>query len=169
MTLQLHAGYLPGCIGRITLLHARFYAAEAGFGVDFEAKVATELADFCARFNPGRDGLWLAMDSDEIQGSIAIDGLKGEDEGAHLRWFIVDQPVRGTGVGQRLLQAALQFCAERDYRRVTLWTFDQLQVARHLYERHGFTLAKTRRGRQWGSEVNEQLFIKDKNREGVSL
>lgn len=160
MREQVHAGYLPGCIGRITQLHARFYAEQAGFGLDFEAKVATELAGFCSRFDPGRDGLWLTLDGDEIQGAIAIDGLKADAEAAHLRWFIVAEPLRGTGAGKRLLQAALQFCAERGYRQVKLWTFDQLHAARHLYEQHGFTLAQTQRGRQWGSEVNEQLFVK---------
>lgn len=161
MTLQLHAGYLPGCIGRITQLHARFYAAQSGFGLEFEAKVATELASFCTRLTPRRDGLWLAIQDGEIQGCIAIDGVKGDTEGAHLRWFIVADPLRGSGAGQRLLQAALQFCTERDYPRVYLWTFDQLHAARHLYERHGFTLAKTQRGRQWGAEVNEQLFVRE--------
>ncbi len=161
MTVHLHAGTLPGCIGRITELHARFYAAQSGFGLDFEAKVATELAGFCTRFDASRDGLWLAIDDGEIQGSVAIDGSKADTDGAHLRWFIVAERLRGTGAGRRLLQAALQGCAERGYRRVYLWTFDQLHAARHLYEHHGFTLAQTQRGRQWGTEVNEQLFVKD--------
>lgn len=160
MTTPLHAGYLPGCIGRITQLHARFYAAQSGFGVDFEAQVATGLAGFCSRFDPHRDGLWLAMQDGEVQGSIAIDGLKADTEGAHLRWFIVAEALRGAGAGQRLLQAALQFCVDRGYPRVYLWTFDQLHAARHLYAQHGFTLAKTQRGRQWGTEVNEQLFVR---------
>jgi GNAT superfamily N-acetyltransferase len=168
MTARLHVGYLPGCIGRITQLHAAYYTAQAGFGLDFEAQVATGLAAFCTRFDPQRDGLWLAIDDGEIQGSIAIDGansgahgsVNGRDEGAHLRWFIVAEPLRGTGAGKRLLQAALQFCAERGHRRISLWTFDQLHAARHLYEQHGFTLAQAQRGRQWGTEVTEQLFVK---------
>jgi GNAT superfamily N-acetyltransferase len=160
MAATLHAGHLPGCIGRITQLHARFYAAQSSFGLDFEAKVATELAAFCTRFDPHRDGLWLAMQDGEIQGSIAIDGAQADAEGAHLRWFILAEPMRGSGTGQRLLQAALQWCVDRGYPRAYLWTFDQLHAARHLYEQHGFMLAKTHRGRQWGTEVNEQLFVK---------
>lgn len=160
MTVTLHAGYRPGCIGRITELHARFYAEHAGFGLAFETQVATELAGFCSRFDPRRDGLWLAMQDGEVQGAIAIDGARAGTEGAHLRWFILAQPLRGSGTGQRLLQAALQFCADRGYPRVYLWTFDQLHAARRLYEHHGFTLASSQRGRQWGTEVNEQLFVR---------
>lgn len=33
--MHLDSGYLPGCIGRIAELHARFYVVQAGFGVEF--------------------------------------------------------------------------------------------------------------------------------------
>jgi GNAT superfamily N-acetyltransferase len=156
--MDIHLGPVPGCIGRIVQMHAGYYAAAAGFGIGFEARVAAELAAFCLRYEPGRDGLWLARERDAIQGSIAIDGLHARKSAAHLRWFIASDEARGKGVGARLLAAAMDFCRERDYRRVTLWTFDQLHAARHLYEKHGFRLVRTQRGSQWGTEVNEQLF-----------
>lgn len=156
--MNLHLGYLPGCIGRITALHATYYTSTVGFGVPFEAKVASELADFCLRYVDGRDGLWLANENGAIHGSIAIDGSHYEESGAHLRWFITSDESRGKGVGAQLLGAAMAFCRARRYRNVYLWTFDELHAARHLYEKHGFKLARTQRGSQWGKEVNEQLF-----------
>jgi hypothetical protein len=54
--MNLHHGYLPGCIGRITQLHASYYARTVGFGVPFEAKVATELAQFCLHYTPDAMG-----------------------------------------------------------------------------------------------------------------
>lgn len=160
MRMDLHCGYVPGAIGAITQLHAAFYAPNSGFGVDFEAKVATELADFCQRMQPERDGLWLAIESGEILGSIAIDGSRADAKGAHLRWFIVSDRLRGSGCGNQLLSAAMAFCRSRRYDSVHLWTFDQLQAARHLYEKHGFALAKEQVGSQWGKPVNEQLFVR---------
>jgi GNAT superfamily N-acetyltransferase len=154
-----HLGYRPGCIGRIAEMHATYYARTIGFGVAFEAKVATELSQFCLRYAEGRDGLWLATDGDAIHGSIAIDGSQCEEPGAHLRWFITSDESRGKGMGSLLLTTALAFCQSRSYRKVYLWTFDELHAARHLYEKHGFRLARTQRGSQWGKEVNEQLFI----------
>lgn len=156
--MNIHFGYRPGCIGRIAQLHAEFYAAATGFGLDFEAKVATELSDFCLGYQEGRDGLWLVMDGARIEGSIAIDGSHAAEHGAHLRWFITSDRTRGTGMGNQLLSAAMQFCASQSYRKVFLWTFDELPAARHLYEKHGFHLARTQRGAQWGREVNEQLY-----------
>ncbi|MEZ5702321.1 MAG: GNAT family N-acetyltransferase [Burkholderiaceae bacterium] len=157
MNIQL--GYQPGAIGRIAQLHAAFYSRTAHFGAPFEAKVAMELAQFCLTYQPDRDGLWLAEQDGVIHGSIAIDGSRSEEKGAHLRWFIASDECKGQGVGSRLLEAAMAFCEARGYRRVYLWTFDQLQVARRLYEKHGFRLAQTERGSQWGREVNEHLFV----------
>lgn len=158
MDLTLHRGYLPGCIGRITELHARFYAVHTGFGVYFESKVARELAAFCERYDEARDGLWLALLDGQVEGGIVIDGAHAETNGAHLRWFITSERLRGTGAGSRLLTEAMAFCDAHGYRKTYLWTFDGLQAARHLYEKHGFGLVQQQPGQQWGSEVLEQRF-----------
>ena len=69
-----------------------------------------------------------------VEGSITIDGIHAEDAGAHLRWFIVSDALRGTGVGRQLMDAAIACCHDRSYTRVYLWTFEGLDAARHLYE-----------------------------------
>lgn len=159
MGFKVHRGYLPGCIGRVTELHASYYSKRVGFGLPFEARVAREMADFCERYQEARDGLWLAVDSDGgIQGSVAVDALHADEDGAHLRWFIADRRTRGTGLGTSLLASALAFCDARGYQRVYLWTFEGLGAARHLYEKSGFELVLRRRGSQWGLEVDEQRF-----------
>lgn len=160
MTTTLSRGYVPGCIGRIVALHASYYSSTAGFGASFEAKVARELAEFCLAYTDGRDGLWLLTDGDSIEGSIVIDGARAATEGAHLRWFITSPAVRGRGLGQRLLRAALDFADDRNYERVYLWTFAGLDAARHLYEKSGFRLAQERPGSQWGKLVDEQCFVR---------
>jgi GNAT superfamily N-acetyltransferase len=160
MSMAIQKGCLPGCVKRITELHADYYRKHAGFGVAFEAKVARELTAFCERYDDQRDGLWLAIDAGTIQGALAIDGLLAENEGAHLRWFIAADEVRGSGLGTRLLEAAMEFCRLRGYVRVYLWTFDGLAAARHLYEKFDFQLVHQQRGSQWGAEVTEQRFEK---------
>ena len=158
MNITIHKGYLPGCIGRIAELHARYYHEHVGFGVQFESKVARELAEFCARYDDRRDGLWLALIDNVVQGSIAIDGLREGQEGAHLRWFISSDSARGRGIGNTLLATAMEFCRSQGYARVYLWTFEGLAAAKHLYEKFEFKRLHQQVGTQWGSEVNEQRF-----------
>jgi len=156
--IELARGYIPGAIGRVAELHGTYYHAHWGFGLFFEAKVATELAEFLGRYDGARDGFWVASLDGRVEGSITIDGLHAETEGAHLRWFIMSDALRGRGVGQRLITAAIDFCRSTGYGRVYLWTFEGLGAARHLYERAGFRLVEQRSGTQWGTAVNEQRF-----------
>lgn len=156
--IEIARGYVPGAIGRVAELHGTYYHQQWGFGLFFEAKVATELAKFLGTYDESRDGFWIASLEGRVEGSITIDGLHAGDEGAHLRWFIMSDILRGRGVGKRLLTTAIDFCRTKDYKRVYLWTFEGLNAARHLYEKLGFTLIEQRRGTQWGTAVNEQRF-----------
>jgi len=158
MEISIHQGYMPSCIGRISELHALYYSRQVRFGLTFEAKVARELAEFCSRYDDRRDGLWLAILDGRIHGSIAIDSLHAHDEGAHLRWFIASDDIRGKGIGSSLLKAAMDFYREQGYHSVYLCTFAGLDAARHLYEKFGFRLVNQQRGCQWGKEVDEQRF-----------
>ncbi len=151
-------GYVPGAIGRITELHARYYSQHWGFGLYFESKIASELTEFLNRFNPLHDGLWLASTNGHIIGSIAIDGINANTQGAHLRWFVVAPDFHGLGIGDRLLRNALAFCRDSKFSRVYLWTLAGLDQARHLYDRHGFKLCNETQGTQWGVTTQEQMF-----------
>lgn len=162
MPLQIVDRPQPGCIAEVTALHARYYGASHGFGLAFEARVATELAAFCLAFTPGRDGLWLAVDGGRVLGSIAIDGSHAATHGAHLRWFITAEALRGLGAGRLLLDTALAFCDAQAFDRVFLWTFAGLDAARHLYEARGFRLDHAALGRHWGTEVTEQRFTRQR-------
>jgi len=156
--LDIVKGYIPGSIGRITELHGAYYHKHWNFTVFFEAKVATELSEFLGRYDKKRDGFWTVLLNDRIEGSITIDGIHAEKEGAHLRWFIVSDVLHGRGIGNQLIKEALNFCRKKGYKRVYLWTFEGLNVARHLYDKNGFKLVEENRGIQWSTEVNEQRF-----------
>jgi len=153
------AGYVPGAIGRVAELHAAYYAKAWDFGLYFEAKVAAELSQFLQHLDPARDGFWTAIRSGCVEGAIAIDGAQAETHGAHLRWFILSDALRAQGVGNRLLQAAVDLCRQRNYARVFLWTFQGLEPARHLYEKFGFCLAEQIEGEQRGKRVLEQRYV----------
>ncbi|WP_372682496.1 GNAT family N-acetyltransferase [Desulfosarcina sp.] len=157
-TVSVTRGYLPGAIGRVTELHGSYYADHWGFGLFFEAKVASELSTFLRAYDADRDALWLATVAGRIEGAIAIDGTHAAESGAHLRWFILSDGLRGNGMGRQLINRAVDFCVKKAYRRIFLWTFEGLDAARHLYESVGFSLACQQKGAGWGTEVNEQMF-----------
>lgn len=159
-TAHIVEGYRPGCIGDIASLHARFYAQYAGFGVFFERKVATELAAFAEALPADGKALWLVMEGERTLGSLAIDGDM-KKRVAHLRWFIIDDSLRGTGMGRQLMSRAMAF-VDDTYAETYLWTFKSLDAARHLYESFGFELTEEAEGSQWGTKVIEQRFTRRK-------
>ena len=162
-------GYHAGMIGRITEMHGGYYAREHNFGHFFEAKVAAGLADFTDRLDKPCNQIWLAMLNDRIVGSVAIDGEDLGNNEAHLRWFILDDGCRGSGLGRKLIEEAMRFCDEKKFSSVQLWTFNKLTAARRLYESFGFELSKQWQGDQWGSTITEQQFTRINIASSLSL
>ena len=158
LDVKMVKGYIPGSIGRIAELHGIYYHQHWDFKLFFEAKVATEISEFLTRYNKKQDGFWTACIGDRVEGSIAIDGIHTEKEGAHLRWFIVSEIMCGKGVGNWLINEAINFCRSKKYQRIYLWTFKGLDTARHIYEKNGFKLITEFNGDQWGTKVEEQQF-----------
>ncbi len=70
----------------------------------------------------------------------------------------MNDALRGSGVGRRLMTEAMRFVDARRFRETCPWTFKGLDSARHRYESFGFTLTHESAGTQWGTEVVEQRF-----------
>jgi N-acetylglutamate synthase-like GNAT family acetyltransferase len=146
----------PGDIGWLSYLHGTFYAQEYGYDQTFEAYVAKGLAKFVEKFNPETDRLWLAERDRQIVGSIAIVGQLQRT--AQLRWFFVHPDYRRRGIGKQLLSEALQFCKEKKFKAVSLWTTSELDTARHLYTRAGFSKTEETAHTIWGKAVVEERY-----------
>ncbi len=138
-------------------MHARYYAREWGFGDFFRDKVAGDLEEFRGALPHDDCGLWFARRDGRTVGSVAIDG-RARESGAHLRWFIVDDNLRGGGVWTALIDRALGFCRSRAFGSVYLWTFAGLDAARRLYEARGFRVEEETEAQTWGRRVREQKF-----------
>lgn len=138
--------------------HDLYYRTNWGFDERFTAQVTSELGDFIESLDPERDGFWWAAKDGEFVGAIAVDGTTTPDE-ARLRWFIVPEEFQGDGIGAMLFDKALQFCRERDFTMVFLWTFKGLNAARKLYERNGFIMVAEVDFKGWGPEIMAQRFV----------
>lgn len=144
----------PGDIGCLTYLHGVLYAKDYGYDETFEAYVAHGLAEFVQSFSPHEDRIWLAEANGRIIGSIAIVGHSKVE--AQLRWFLVHPDYRGLDIGKELLKVALQFCRERKYKTIFLWTTSELMEAGHLYARFGFSKTEEKTHEIWGKKVTEE-------------
>jgi len=160
--VEISSGYRPGVVGRVTEMHATFYARHSGFGQFFESRVASGMAEFVGRLDQPCNQIWVATLNERIVGSIAIDGQDLGNHQAHLRWFILDDGCQGGGVGRQLLREAVAFCDRSGFEAIELATFKGLDAARRLYEAEGFVLTHEDQGSQWGSVVTEQQFIRRK-------
>jgi GNAT superfamily N-acetyltransferase len=149
-TIRIRHELQPGDLGMVVHLHGVIYAREYGLDTSFEPYVAKPLAD-CVLDGTGR--VWIAQDADRVVGSIAM--IDAGERMGQLRWFLLVPEVRGSGLGRRLLEAALAYGRERGFSRIFLWTFADLEGARRLYERAGFAVTETKTGFVWGAERTE--------------
>jgi DNA-binding MarR family transcriptional regulator len=160
----IEAGYRSAIIGRCATMHAQYYSAAFGLGPTFERRVAGEFSEFAGRLANPLNQVWSAHLGGEIVGTIAIDGEDMGEGIAHLRWFILDDGLRGRGrrppQHKAAKEAALAHCDAHAFSETKLWTFRGLDSARHLYETSGFRLIHEEPGSQWGSEVMEQMFAR---------
>jgi DNA-binding MarR family transcriptional regulator/GNAT superfamily N-acetyltransferase len=144
----------PGDVGYIAYRHGVLYAQEYGLDQVFERYVLTSLTKFLENQSAGN--IWIAEFGGNIIGFIGIVGI--DQETAQLRWFLIEPEFRGTGLGRRLMTVAIDYCKEKQFKRVFLWTFQGLDAARHLYEKFGFTPSELVENNTWKHQVIEERW-----------
>jgi len=137
----------PGDAGYVAYIHGRYYWKRHGFLPGSEYYFIKYLADFVHDSEGGR--LWIAEADEKIVGSAAI--VRVDDATAQFRWFLVDESYQNIGIGGRLINTALDFCRENNYRHIFLWTFKGLDSARSLYDKAGFVLTEEKQNLEWSS------------------
>jgi len=155
--MRIRVGIKPGDIGAIVQLHGTIYAREYGLDHTFEGYVAAAMGEFAIKYNDRNDYLAVA-EQGQVYGSIAI---VGHDDLAQLRWFIVHPDLRGQGVGKQLLDGAVIFCRERQFKSVFLWTISELTTAARLYQSAGFRLTEQNTHEIWGAVHTEERYDLD--------
>jgi DNA-binding MarR family transcriptional regulator/GNAT superfamily N-acetyltransferase len=146
--------YRAGDAGYIAHRHGVLYEQEYGLDKVFEQYVVAGMAKF---FAGGADGeIWVAEADGQVVGSIAIVAA-GPGTG-QLRWFLIEPAFRGSGLGRRLMNVAIDYCRQRGFNHVFLWTFRGLDAACHLYESFGFRLTEEAENTTWRDKLTEQRW-----------
>lgn len=144
-----------GDIGALVSLHGALFCDDYGLDASFEADVASSLGSF-AMNRGSREILWIVKRKGEVMGSLGV--ARHNDREAEIRWFVLDPELRCQGLGSALLEDAIDFCRQHNYRSIHVWTAARFKVAEHLYREHGFRLTEQYINRKWGSSVTEQRY-----------
>jgi len=150
------SGFIPGCLSTLCAIQSEFYTRVWGFDHIYESVIAAGVSEFLSRFDKEKDFIQLVLKNNKIVGGIAIDHRN--DKTAQLRWFIVSEQLRGTGIGSKIFAEAMSFIEKNKIEHVYLTTFQGLDKARNLYENAGFTLTQEKHASTWGKAIIEQRF-----------
>jgi ribosomal protein S18 acetylase RimI-like enzyme len=155
-SIIIRTNFSPQDITAIINLHRTLYKNEYGYDKHFGDYVEEGLHEFVNRYNPETDCIWIADDDGKIGGSIVIAGRL--DNEAQLRYFILAPEYRGQGIGKKLMQHAIDFCRNKKFKNVYLWTTQELTQAAALYKPSGFVKTQEVKSNNWGKEVVEERY-----------
>lgn len=133
------------------------YEAERHFTTDIWKDYLTKgVIALVEKFDAKKDCMFILECDGSPSGCVAITHTK--DDMAQLRYFFLEPELRGLGVGTALLNKALDFCRQKKYPHVFLWTVSAQESARILYKKAGFELTETSENEDWGIPVVEERW-----------
>lgn len=139
--------------------HKTLYYAERRLSQVFFDYVEEIVRGFAEHFNSEKEFLQITERNGVPAGSIAI--RDGGEEGAQLRFFMLEPELRQRGYGNQMIEQALDFCRKKGYRKIFLLTITDQVVARHIYESHGFHKTGSWEKSEWGEGVVEERWERD--------
>lgn len=86
---------------------------------------------------PGGEFMVLTRNG-EVIGSICGQPLKENPEVAWFTYFFLKRKEEGKGLGLKLLKWALDWCMQKNIKRIELWTNERRKPAHKIYKKIGF-------------------------------
>jgi GNAT superfamily N-acetyltransferase len=102
--------------------------------------------------------MWVAERAGETLGSVFVQPFERSAETAQLRMLYVEPAARGQGLGTTLVAAAVSFARQAGYRRIKLWTQENLVAARKIYAAAGFRLVESAPHRSFGKDLVSEFW-----------
>ena len=100
--------------------------------------MARTIAEFIID-NDGRGKIWMAEQGGELVACAAIVERRVDHSTlGQLRWIVAKPSVRGKGLGEKLVSAAIDHARNENWSAVYLETTDGLNASMGLYRKLGF-------------------------------
>ena len=141
----------PGDMGWVIQQHGELYWREYGWNAEFEALVAGIVTDMMKHHDSAWERGWIAERDGERIGSVFV--VRKSEGVAQLRLLILTPAARGLGLGGRLTDECIAFARDKGYRKMVLWTNRNLDAARAIYARRGFTLVGSEPHHSYGQDL----------------
>ena len=154
--IRIRTNLIPGDLGYLIYLHGTCYGKEHGYGIEFEMYVAEGFSEFFRQYDGMRDCVWLCEHNNKIVGSLVL--MHRPNDTAQLRYFLLEPPYRGSGIGKELMRLGMEFMDLKGYKTSYLWTTSDLSTAASLYKRHGYALTQEKETTSFGKKVIEQRY-----------
>ncbi|MBA4056694.1 MAG: GNAT family N-acetyltransferase [Marivirga sp.] len=145
-----------GDLGYVIYRHGKLYHEEHGFGLSFEAYVASGIYEFYSGYDPSKDRVWVCEHQSDIIGFMAL--MHREKNTAQLRYFYIEPAYRGIGLGKKLMSLYMEFLLQCGYTSAYLLTTHELQAAASLYTRYGFKLVGEKKSTSFDKPLKEQRY-----------
>lgn len=101
-----------------------------------------DLLRWTPHYEAPHGAFFVVRDGERLVGSVGVDRV-GEGT-AELHRLYLDAHVRGRGLGDALVRAILDWCADNGVSRLVLWSDTRFAHAHRLYVRHGFLMTGER-------------------------
>ncbi|WP_343673835.1 GNAT family N-acetyltransferase [Chitinophaga sp.] len=145
----------PGDLGFLAYIHAKLYAKEMGYGINFEGYVLDGLGEFAHQYDPEKDRVWICEHEGQIIGSLV--GVHRNSD-IQFRYFIFLPEYRGIGLGKHLMGEFINYAKASGCRNVYLWTTTEQKTAISLYTKFGFKQTEEKFSTAFDKPLTELRF-----------
>ncbi len=125
-----------GDSNRVIDLMREVYIGEMGWHISFLKDAVRTLKEMLITWDPKQDLFVLAEFEDVLVGLLYM--ISQSDGRSLIRWLTVKKGYRRIGIGNKLIEMAVDFARKKGYRKIVLVTVDELKRAREFYIRAGF-------------------------------
>jgi len=137
--------------------HITMYKTERNLSsAIFNKYIEDGVHNLVQKFDEEKDCMYILEYNGSPAGCVAI--THTDEKTAQFRYFFLEPEMRGLGAGHKLIDMAIDFCRQKGYKQVFLWTISAQKVVRHLYGIKGFKMTDTHENREWGEVVLEERW-----------